>query len=58
MSLVQIVHWDSECDCSPVLVPMPRERALAELAALLPSDGHQFDLQSVQTGLLVSWVIA
>ena len=58
MSLVQIVHWDSECDCTPVLEPMSREEALAELAALPPNDRHQFDLPSVETGRLVSWAIA
>ena len=35
MSLVQIVQWVSECDATPaVLEPMPRDEALAELAAL------------------------
>ena len=58
MSLVQIVQWVSECDTTPVLEPMPRDEALAELAALPPSDRHQFDLQSVETGRLVSLVIA
>ena len=58
MSLVQIVQWVSECDATPVLEPMPRDEAPRELAALPPNDRHQFDLQSVETGRLVSWVIA
>lgn len=54
--LVQIVQWTSESDCRPVLEPMTRDEALAELPALTPN--QRFDLQSVETGRLVSWVIA
>lgn len=57
MSLVQIIQWVSECDATPVLEPMPRDEAIAELAALTPKQRHQFDPQSVETGRLVSWVI-
>ena len=57
-ALVQIVQWVSECDATPVLEPMPGDEAIAEIAAPPPNVRHQFDLQSVETGRLVSWVIA
>ena len=43
--LVQIVQWVSECDATPVLQPMLREQAIAEIAALPPNARQQFDLQ-------------
>ena len=47
--LVQIVQWVSECDATPVLEPMLREQAIAEIAALPPNARQQFDLQLVET---------
>ncbi len=54
---VHIVLWQSECDATPVLEPMTRDEALVELASLPPNQRQQFDLRSIETGRLVSWVI-